>query len=68
MTQLPIPDTRPRMGRPPLNRKSDTKPTLIRMTAETRARIEALVGENRMAVFIREAIEAELKRRERKKG
>jgi predicted DNA-binding protein len=54
------------MGRPPLSKKSDTVETKVRMTIETRQRIEALVGLNRMAAFIREAIERELKRRERK--
>ncbi len=49
------------MGRPPLN-AIETK---IRLTAVARARIVALVGEYRMAVFIREAIDAELERRER---
>lgn len=60
MTTIPIPDTGARMGRPALN----VKPTQVRLTAETRARIEALVGPSRMAAFIREAIEAELQRRE----
>jgi hypothetical protein len=54
------------MGRRPLNLNSDTKPTVVRLTADTRARIEALVGPHRMAVFIRDAVESELKRRERK--
>lgn len=49
------------MGRPPLN----VKPTMVRLTEETRQRIEAIAGPNRMAEFIREAIEAELTRRER---
>ena len=49
------------MGRPPLN----VKPTLVRLTDEVRQRIEALVGPNRMAVFIREAVDNELDRRER---
>ena len=49
------------MGRPPLN----VKPTMVRLTEETRQRIEALAGPNRMAEFIRDAIEAELMRRER---
>jgi len=52
--------TPPRMGRPPLN----VKETKVRLTDEQRHRIEALVGPNRMAAFIREAIEAELERRE----
>jgi predicted DNA-binding protein len=49
------------MGRPPLN----VKETKVRLTEETRQRIEALVGPNKMANFIREAVEAELRRRER---
>ena len=49
------------MGRPPLN----VKPTMVRLTETVRARIVALVGPNQMAAFIRDAIEAELKRRER---
>ena len=48
------------MGRPPLN----VRATQVRLTEETRQRIEALVGPSRMAAFIREAIEAELTRRE----
>lgn len=67
MTQFPIPDSRSRMGRPPLAKNDETKPTLVRLTADTRSRIEAVAGPNRMAVFIREAIENELKRREREK-
>lgn len=58
------------MGRPPLH----VKETKVRLTDEQRARIEALAGPNRMAAFIREAVdneierqEAELKRRERQK-
>lgn len=49
------------MGRPPMN----VKETKVRLTLETRERIEALVGPNRMAEFIREAVERELKRREK---
>jgi len=45
----------------------NVKPTLVRLTDETKQRIEAIAGPNRMAVFIREAIENELKRRERAK-
>jgi predicted DNA-binding protein len=52
------------MGRPPLN----VKETKVRLTDEQRERIRALVGEQGMAQFIREAIERELKRRERKDG
>lgn len=60
MTNIPGTVSQGRMGRPPLN----VKETKVRLTLETRARIEALVGPNRMAAFIREAIEAELQRRE----
>jgi Arc/MetJ-type ribon-helix-helix transcriptional regulator len=50
------------MGRPPMQ----LKPTVVRLPIEALERIEALVGKNRMAEFIREAVERELKRRERK--
>lgn len=50
------------MGRPPLQ----VKPTVVRLPIEDIERIEVLVGKNRMAQFIREAIERELKRREKK--
>jgi predicted DNA-binding protein len=59
---LPISASSGRMGRPPLN----VKPTVVRLSEETLKRIEALVGKNRMAQFIREAVERELKRRESK--
>lgn len=62
MTNIPGTDTSPRMGRPPLG----VKETKVRLTEEQRERIRALVGEQRMAQFIRDAIERELKRRERK--
>lgn len=55
-------DTPARMGRPPLG----VKPTTIRLAVETFDRIEAVAGKNRTASFIREAVEAELKRREEK--
>jgi hypothetical protein len=48
------------MGRPPL----DVVKTTVRLTRDVHRRITALVGENRMAVFLREAAEAELDRRE----
>lgn len=54
-------DSPARMGRPPLNLDK----TVIRLSAETRKRIEALVGGRGMAAFIREAVERELTRRER---
>lgn len=55
--------TRPRMGRPPLNRKSVTKPTLVRLTEDVADRIDELAGPNKRAEFIREAIDRELARR-----
>jgi hypothetical protein len=55
------------MGRPPLKKDVKTSPTVVRLDADTRARIEKIAGPNRMAAFIREAVEAELKRRERGK-
>lgn len=50
-------------GRPSLG----VKPTLVRLPVEAVERIEALVGKNQMAAFIREAVDRELKRRERQK-
>lgn len=67
MTEIPISDIAPRMGRPPLNKDSVTKATLVRLTCETFDRIDAQAGPNKRAEFIREAVEAELKRRERQK-
>jgi hypothetical protein len=52
------------MGRPPLN----VKPTQVRLSADLRARIEAMVGKQRMGQFLREAAEAELARREAEGG
>lgn len=65
LTDFPIADIRRRMGRPPLKANVETKATMVRLTEDTRQRIEALVGPNRMAEFIREAVERELKRREK---
>lgn len=49
------------MGRPPMQ----VKPTVVRLTAEALERIDKLAGPNRRAEFIREAVERELKRREK---
>lgn len=49
------------MGRPPLN----VKPVLVRLPDGTPERIDAIAGKNKRAEFIREAVEAELKRREK---
>lgn len=67
MTNFPSTVIARRMGRPPLNKDSKTTLTGVRLTDETRERIIALVGANRMASFIREAIEGELERRENSK-
>jgi hypothetical protein len=61
LTNLPGTVTHRSMGRPPLN----VKETKVRLSDGTRERIEALVGANRMAAFIREAVENELRRREK---
>lgn len=61
MTNIPIPLISRRMGRPPLG----IKPTQVRLSEEVRERIRELVGDSGMAQFIREAIERELKRREK---
>jgi hypothetical protein len=64
---FPVPKSRAkssRMGRPPLGIRS----THVRLSAELRARIEALVGKHRMGQFLREAAEAELLRREAEGG
>lgn len=53
-------DSQGAMGRPPLG----MKPTTVRLSAETISRIEVLVGNRRVALFIREAVENELQRRE----
>lgn len=49
------------MGRPPLN----VKPILVRLPNDMPVRIDQLVGKNKRAAFIREAIENELRRRTR---
>lgn len=49
------------VGRPSLG----VKPTLVRLPDGVAERIDALVGQNRRAVFIRSAVEKELKRQER---
>jgi len=56
-----LPDSDRGMGRPPLG----MKPTTIRLSVDTIRRIEALVGNRRLASFIREAVDNELQRREK---
>jgi len=48
------------MGRPTLN----VKPTVVRLTDAVRRRIAALVGDHRMAAFIRQAVDEKLERDE----
>lgn len=64
MTQIPDVDKRGDVGRPPMKTATLTS---FRLDEAVKARIVALVGQRRMAAFIREAVEAELKRRERGK-
>jgi len=52
------------MGRPPLN----VKPILVRLPEGMPERIDQLVGRNKRAAFIREAIEKELQRQTRQGG
>ncbi|MEN3234751.1 hypothetical protein PUR29_14210 [Methylobacterium ajmalii] len=61
--QIPSPVTTRRMGRPPLN----VEETKVRLLAGSKQRIIALVGEQRMATFIREAVEEKLRRDEKRK-
>jgi len=56
------------MGRPPLKDKVATHATQVRLPLDVRDRIEAVAGKGRMAAFIREAIDAELERREKEKA
>ena len=62
LTNYIAPGTASRMGRPPLN----VKETKVRLTDDQRRRIEAAVGPNRMATFIREAVDEKLDRHERR--
>jgi Arc/MetJ-type ribon-helix-helix transcriptional regulator len=41
------------------------KPTTVRLPVETIRKIQAMVGNRRIAGFIREAVENELRRREK---
>lgn len=52
-------------GRPPLDRRTKTVVTTARLPTSFAPRITAIVGPNRMAAFIREAITRELRRREK---
>lgn len=54
---------KPAVGRPSLN----VEETKVRLNAGSKQRIATLVGENRMAAFIREAVEEKLRREEKRK-
>lgn len=58
----PISGTEARMGRPPMN----VKPTLVRLPEGMDRRIDAVLDDKeKRADLIREAVEKEVKRRER---
>jgi metal-responsive CopG/Arc/MetJ family transcriptional regulator len=60
----PIPATQARMGRPPMN----VKPMLVRLGEDVPERIDqVLAPKEKRADLIREAVEREIKRRERAK-
>lgn len=63
LTHFPSPDMPPRMGRPSLN----VEETKVRLTAGVKDRIIALVGKQRMAAFIRDAVEVALAKAEKLK-
>ncbi|MGO4841396.1 hypothetical protein AB4144_54980 [Rhizobiaceae sp. 2RAB30] len=60
MTQYAISFIGMVMGRPPLN----MTPTLVRFPSEILERVDTLVGHKHRAKFIREAVTAEIERRE----
>ncbi len=61
LTNIPIPVSASKMGRPSLK----VKPILIRLPEGMAERIDAIMGkENRRAEFIRDAVEAEVRKRE----
>ena len=60
LTAVATEGTAVRMGRPPLNLRE----TKIYLSADQKARIEAIAGINRMSAWIRAAIDSELDRQE----
>ena len=56
------------MGRPALSKKDVTVKTTLRLTQGVLNRIVALVGPNKIAAFIRDAIEEKLRRDERRQS
>ncbi|WP_143004924.1 hypothetical protein [Novosphingobium aromaticivorans] len=61
LAEKKISDSQSRMGRPPLG----VVATVVRLSPDLLARIDALAGPGKRADFIRKAVEAELARRER---
>jgi hypothetical protein len=55
------------MGRRPLTQDEKTVKTTLRVTQSWLDRVEAVAGSGKTAAFIRDAVEAELKRREGRK-
>ncbi|WP_343518078.1 YlcI/YnfO family protein [Sphingomonas sp.] len=61
-TEKKITVSQVRMGRPPIG-----KFTAVRLPPEMLDRIDAITGPGKRAAFIRDAVEAELDRREKKR-
>jgi len=57
-TYKAVADNGRRMGRPPLG----VRPTTVRLSLDIIAQIEALVGPQKLATFIREAVQEKLDR------
>ena len=55
----------PRVGRKPIKTNVIMKQTTVWLDPTVTAAVVALVGKNRVSEFIRDAVEAELKRREK---
>lgn len=60
LAEKKLSDSSARMGRPPIG-----KFTAVRLPPDMLLRMDAMVGKGKRAEFIREAVERELKRRER---
>lgn len=65
MTDFPISVTNARMGRPALKAKVKTEAVLIRLPADILSAVDELAGPNKRGEFVREAVDREIKRRER---
>lgn len=56
------------MGRPTLSKKDVTVKTTLRFTQGVLDRIEAAAGPNRVATYVRDAVEEKLRRDERRQS